>query len=292
MADRQQQHPENVWERLRRNRTRNAGIFAGVGIRPENARDVSCPSCGARESAIFWATTRHRGKMLHLLCPLCEKARVRYDLASNRPVDPVFTRGTVGGGMGMIGVFLVIGALFLFRDTPPVQMLAEDLHALREAVGSRASGATGGVIGAGSGATASSRPTRSAGAGRGSSAGGSTSSGSTRAQASRSAATPASTPTGPAAGSSGPAAAAPAAPAAGIAAEAPVRVYVSRGDRRDDVDGYAARIIERRGEREMRLLLQIEYDPDTDVTRLVVDTGSSEWPRRLTWLRGWRRADP
>jgi hypothetical protein len=69
------------------------------------------------------------------------------------------------------------------------------------------------------------------------------------------------------------------------------RIFVSRGDRRADLDVYAAQIIERAGLHEARLALEIEYDPERDLTRIFIDPSSVEWPRRLTWLRGWRRAN-
>jgi hypothetical protein len=68
-----------------------------------------------------------------------------------------------------------------------------------------------------------------------------------------------------------------------------VYVFASYGDRRGDIDLYMAQIIQRRGQREAQLLLKVEYFPDRDWTRVVIDTSSVEWRRRLSWLRGWRR---
>jgi hypothetical protein len=58
---------------------------------------------------------------------------------------------------------------------------------------------------------------------------------------------------------------------------------------RADLDLYAARIIQRAGEPESRLLLEAAFDPERNETRVLVDPGSTHWPRRLGWLRGWRR---
>lgn len=136
-----------VWDRLRRNRDHNATLFTDAGIRPERAASIVCPSCGAEESALFWSTTRRRRTSLYLLCPICEQARVRYNLARNRVVDPVFNRGSVGGGMGVVSLLIGIGALFHFRDTPPVRALIDDAYVARDAAVATFSRATAGRFG-------------------------------------------------------------------------------------------------------------------------------------------------
>jgi hypothetical protein len=275
-----QQHSGTIWERLRRNRDENTHLFTEAHIRPELAGKVICPACGAEESVLFWSVVRRRNKQLYMLCPICEEAQIRFSLLSNRAVDLVFTRGSVGGGMGMVVVLATVGVLVYFRDTPPMQMLAEKLMATRAAVaeGSHETrsriGTTGSSSPGGSGGGAASRPATPQPSPR-----------------------PSSGPQSGGAGGSRPAAAGLAAepangtaePDAAAARTSGALVYRSRGDRREDLDQYAAWIIERRNEAEYRLLLDVRYDPQRDETLVVVDSTSYEWPRRLTWLRGWRR---
>jgi hypothetical protein len=274
MAD-TKQHSPNVWERLRENREKNTHLFTEVGIRPERAGKIVCPNCGAEENSLFWSAVARQGKTLHLLCPICEEARVRYSLAKNQAVDPVFHRGSVGGGLGVIAVLVAVSAAWYFRDSPPMQMLADDIRATSDAVSSRANRATGGLVGSGRYTAPSSSTSRSGSTG-GASAG---TGGSTRGGA-------VSRPATPGTASGTPQANAPAA----SARRNGYLVYVSRGDRRTDLDLYAARIIQRGAVREASMI-SVQYLPETDQTRVVVDSASVEWPRRLTWLRGWRRAE-
>jgi hypothetical protein len=69
------------------------------------------------------------------------------------------------------------------------------------------------------------------------------------------------------------------------------RVLVARGDRTADLDLHAARIIETVGTGEAGMLLRVDYDRARDETRVVVDSASVAWPRRLNRLRGWRSVD-
>jgi hypothetical protein len=64
-------------------------------------------------------------------------------------------------------------------------------------------------------------------------------------------------------------------------------VYVSRGDRRIDVERYAAHVVRTRGEGEARLLRSLEFDPVRNRTRVIVDPSSSTWRQRLHNVRGW-----
>jgi hypothetical protein len=288
----EEQPSGSVWERLHRNQARNMTVFAELGLRAENTLAVTCPACRAEEKALFWSTVRSDGNTLHLLCPVCERAQVRYSITDNRPVNPRGTRGGVGVGIGVIAALIMITSLVYFRNSPQVRMLADDLYSVPGTMLSRARSASGDMAGDDSLAPPSARPaptvSRSA---RGESA----LAGAARVQPSGRT-SPLRTTSAP--GGAGTSPGAPTAPAPVLIEESvdsargsPVLVFVSRGDRRADVDIYAARIIDRLGEPEMRLLLQLEYDPELDVTRVVVDDRSSEWPRRLTWLRGWRRAD-
>jgi ribosomal protein S27E len=242
-----EQHTETLWQRLRHNRQQNTHLFTEAGIRPELADKVICPTCGNEESVLFWSLIRRKGKKLYLQCPVCEESQIRFSLATKHAMDPVFTRGSVGGGVGTLTVLMTVSALFYFRDTPPVQLLVQELGLARESVAEQVSEWT---------------DSRSSGSSRGS-----------RRESPRPA-TPA-----PAAAPS----------AAGQEVRNPASVYFSRGDRRADLDLYAARIIERHGEREARRLLSLEYHPELNYTRVVVDSESAAWRRRLTWMGGWRQ---
>jgi hypothetical protein len=295
-----QQHPDTVWQRLRSNREKNTHLFAEAGIRPEATGKVICPSCGAEESAIFWSLTGRSAGRIKLLCPVCEDAQVRYDMAKNRPVDPVFTRGSVGGGLGMVALLVVLFGLFWFRESEPVRMAVEDARDAREAVASRANRATSGVLGEGSyrppGGGSGTRSTSARPAAGGST--GSGGSGGTRSTGGGGTGGSAAGRTGSGAGSPGvsipttqqqrPVAGAPvlAAPR-----EPGTLVYRARGDRREQIDLDAARIIQRRGQAEASLLVAVEYDAQRDETQVMVDAASDEWPRRLGWFRGWRRVE-
>jgi DNA-directed RNA polymerase subunit M/transcription elongation factor TFIIS len=68
-------------------------------------------------------------------------------------------------------------------------------------------------------------------------------------------------------------------------------VFVAAGDRRPDLDRYAAWILERDGEQALRQMLSVRYDPSRAETRVVVDSASLAWPRRLHRLRGWRQLE-
>jgi hypothetical protein len=68
-------------------------------------------------------------------------------------------------------------------------------------------------------------------------------------------------------------------------------VFVAGGDRRDDLDRYASWIIQRDGEEQLRMLLQVQYSPQRVETRVVVDPTSTAWPRRLHRLRGWKQIE-
>jgi hypothetical protein len=69
------------------------------------------------------------------------------------------------------------------------------------------------------------------------------------------------------------------------------RVFVADGDRRHDLDRYAAWVLQRDGEAELRRILHVQYNPQLVETRVVVDPGSVAWPRRLHRLRGWRQLE-
>jgi hypothetical protein len=77
----------------------------------------------------------------------------------------------------------------------------------------------------------------------------------------------------------------------GPAAASGGRVLVARGDRTADLDLHAARIIESRRAGEAGMLLRVDYDRARDETRVVIDSASVVWPRRLNRLRGWRHVN-
>jgi hypothetical protein len=230
---------------------------------------------------------------------VCEEANVGFNLSRNRPVDPVFTRGSVGGGLGMVALLGALFALFWFRESEPVRILVEDARDAREAVASRTGRAASGVLGEGSyrpsGGSSGSSGSRSASPRP---AGGGSTGGSTGGRAATGGATGGRTTPG---GGTAPTASAPAAqvpqsqrPVAGApppaeAAAPGLLVYRARGDRREQLDLDAARIIQRRGAAEAALMRSVQYDAGRDETLVVVDPESVEWPRRLGWLRGWRR---
>lgn len=119
---------EILLRRLRENAERNLRVFANAGIPEDRVHNLRC-RCGCWERAYFWTIERQQGSTIHLSCPSCNGRPVRYDTAGNRIARSRLSRTARDLGLtGLVVTALVAGA---FLHDPAYVLRLVDAAELR-----------------------------------------------------------------------------------------------------------------------------------------------------------------
>jgi hypothetical protein len=276
-----------VWTRLRGNCEKNSHAFLKAGLRDHAFQEIECPSCQGRESPLFWTLVELKRGVLHLRCPFCDREKVEYSISSWLPPR---ARDVV---LGVLVVLMTAGTILIVVATAggiqvsprsQVRAIAADARLeltrmLRATAARPISGPTSPVAEA---------VPRSPGARR--AAINSPASAGERQASTRpggaSAAAPPPVPTR----RSAPAETQPqrSAPPGSDSPGSAVAVFLAAGDRRQEIRMRAADIRATAGEQEAGMLVEVEYDPVRDETRVVVNARSAEWLGSFSRSRGWQ----